>query len=99
MQGTDLVLEAGGNNKVHYTTGIINQWHHVAVTFNDGELKGYINGEEVLSDNNISLLSRSILTIGARRNSSGCVRFFKGKLNDIRIYNNVLTPQEIKKIA
>jgi chitodextrinase len=70
------------------------QWTHVSVTFNGTQVKFYING--VLTDTQslvgIITARNNSMNIGAdQSNSQG----FKGVLDDIRIYNKVLSQTEV----
>ncbi|OYU82892.1 MAG: hypothetical protein CFE24_13755, partial [Flavobacterium sp. BFFFF2] len=75
-----------------------NQWVNVTVTCNGNDSKIFINGVLVLTvfvqnftTNNYPLI------IGARGNySNGC--WFNGKIDDIGIWNRVLTQQEISQL-
>ncbi len=71
-------------------------WHHVAVTYNDGQLKFYIDGEVVTS---LSLSSRTLcenlmpLTIGRKTLSEES--YFDGSIDEVRVWNVVRSPEEI----
>lgn len=77
-------------------------WKYITLTLSPGKAAFYIDGEEVASNalSNISWAGCDILSIG-----SGAPRFTEwGHLSDnslideLRIYNKALTPQEIKDI-
>ncbi|MBI5372032.1 MAG: PKD domain-containing protein [Sphingobacteriales bacterium] len=76
-------------------------WYHITVTYSRGNWRMYINGkEESGSGNEPDLIgndSRARLVIGKKGASRG--DWFKGKLDEIRIYNRVLTPEEIKSLS
>ncbi len=99
---------AGGTVPVFYvgtTSGVLsasmgsalalNQWSNLAVTFNGSQAQFYVNGTLVTT----ASLSASItargnpLRLGADANTQ---QFFKGSLDDVRIYNRALTAQEIQ---
>ncbi len=71
-------------------------WHHVAVTYNDGLLKFYIDGEIVTS---LTLSSRTLcenlmpLSIGRRALTNES--YFDGMIDEVRVWNVVRTPEEI----
>jgi hypothetical protein len=76
----------------------IGEWHHVAATYDgdvmqiyhDGELAAETSGAGILLDQ-----SRA-LTIGARSDSGGPAGgFFNGSIDDVRIYDKVLTQEEV----
>jgi Concanavalin A-like lectin/glucanases superfamily len=93
----------GGNaaysNKNCYA---LNEWQHIIVTFKRGEVKLYYNGV---------LVSQSILTNTAIPNNQLPVRIgatqplngfnhlsFRGKIDEVRIYNRALNPREINAL-
>jgi len=72
------------------------QWYHVAGTLDSiGESKIYING---VLDNSATGAGREYVigpaNIGAYQNSS---RFFDGMIDDVRIYNHILSEAEIQQ--
>ena len=72
------------------------QWYHVAGTLDSiGESKIYING---VLDNSATGAGREYIigpaNIGAYQNSS---RFFDGMIDDVRIYNHILSEAEIQQ--
>jgi hypothetical protein len=76
----------------------LSEWHHVVATFNgdamqlyhDGELAAEATGAGVLLDQNRSLI------IGARSDSGNPAGgYFNGSIDDVRIYNKVLTEDEV----
>jgi hypothetical protein len=75
------------------------QWYHAVVVFNNGDASIYINN---IFDNDVSLgttitsiRSISVNTQIGRRNRSGSYYYLTGKIDDIRIYNKILTTNEI----
>ena len=75
-------------------------WHHVAVSFNDGEAKLYIDGDfEGSKDLGVTpWASDADLTIGAGRNAGGIFDGLKGRLDDLRIYRRALDENEIRAL-
>ena len=79
----------------------INQWTHIAATYNGSQVKLYRNGSEVdANDNNVE---GSIIWEGAPMEMvlgnfprEGQGHYFDGKLDEIRIWNIVRTENEIK---
>ena len=79
-----------------------NSWYHIAAVYDGTEKRIYINGVEDLNtvatsgDIGSSIYS---FTMGAQPNSAGSYEdCFRGKLDDVRIYNQALTQQEIQSI-
>jgi hypothetical protein len=77
-----------------------NNWHFLTGVYNGSTWKIYVNGileDEVISESqNPSLSSSDILTIGYfPLGSKGNHYYFLGKIDEVKIYNCVLTDQEI----
>lgn len=76
------------------------QWHHVCGTFDNGKIKLYIDG--VLEGNatgdatTYTATGGQQLAIGATTNGGG---IFKGSINDVRIYDECLSPMQVKLIS
>lgn len=77
-----------------------NEWHHLALTYDDAELSLYIDGklEARVAKNFRSVFSATdSVVIGHSANKKN-ERFFCGKVDDIRIYNRVLSPSEVHEL-
>lgn len=76
------------------------QWHHVCGTFDNGKIKLYIDG--VLEGSatgdatTYTATGGQRLAIGAVTNGGG---MFKGSINDVRIYDECLSPMQVKLIS
>lgn len=76
------------------------QWHHVCGTFDNGKIKLYIDG--VLEGSatgdatTYTATGGQQLAIGAVTNGGG---IFKGSINDVRIYDECLSPMQVKLIS
>jgi hypothetical protein len=71
------------------------QWYHLAGTYDGNTIRAYINGslsEETHWPGNISDPNR-VLTFGLFNN-----QFWQGTLDEVRIYNRVLTAAEIRQL-
>lgn len=71
-----------------------NAWNHIAVVMNGKAVTLYMNGQPVSTTLGIlpTITSQGFI-IGSTDWTSG--RSFKGLIDDVRIYNRTLTPQEI----
>ena len=96
-----LEIENNGNNGIARTIADIvrpNTWQHVAVTFNssDKHPSFYYNGSMILTEkHNITEICTQLdgdLYIGIQNQR------FDGKIDDLRIYSQKLSPQEIQVI-
>lgn len=91
------------NSDLQFESG---QWYHVAVTFNNGAVKVYVNGVEKLSNS----VGMSSVSIGAAHSdeSNGLPRcfwigysynkdrFLDGAVSEVRIWNKALSAEEIQ---
>ena len=80
---------------------LVNQWAHVAWVMNPGYSKVYLNGNEIAQINipGSNLGSHDPFSyIGARNVWGSPDNFFKGKLDDIRIYAKGLDAQQIMSL-
>lgn len=75
-----------------------NEWNHVVVVANNGKIFIYINGEiDYASPYNTMATQKnySNILIGSSGRSTSDGKYFKGLLDDIRIYNRGLSREEI----
>ncbi|OGH14905.1 MAG: hypothetical protein A2687_04640 [Candidatus Levybacteria bacterium RIFCSPHIGHO2_01_FULL_38_26] len=76
-----------------------NTWYHIAGTYDGSTVKAYVNGTQINSGaltGNIESGS-DILEIGARfTDTSTPLNFFKGYIDEVRVYNRALTLSEIQ---
>ncbi len=73
-------------------------WYFLVGSYNGSQVSLYVNG--VIVDSTISsgtaLQNQSLnLTIGSASDNNGC---FKGKIDDVRIYDRALSPDEITEL-
>lgn len=77
----------------------LNVWTHVAMSWNTGGyLKGYINGVEVVSvvSPSLSITNSNYFVIGRAPWISPNQGAFKGRMDEVRVWNVVRTQAEIK---
>lgn len=93
---------ADGNAQILYSTEKtnLNQWTHLVLTRSIDRIKLYHNGKLVDNQLITNLITpfystNLITTIGMRHNST---HPFKGKIDDVRIYNKELTTTEINEL-
>ncbi|MFY0690212.1 MAG: BspA family leucine-rich repeat surface protein [Cyclobacteriaceae bacterium] len=85
------------SNDLEYTTGdLVDNWHHIVATYDGTTRSIYTDGSLGISDtpadNNI--LSASNMTIGKTFSEE----FFNGVIDDVRIYNQALSSDQISAL-
>ncbi|HCO92553.1 MAG TPA: hypothetical protein DIU00_01140, partial [Phycisphaerales bacterium] len=75
----------------------LDEWTHVAATYSNGEKKLYINGE-LAGESNATMPPNTaqVLRIGGGATEGAGNYFFVGKVDDVRVYNHVLTEGDIQ---
>ena len=73
----------------------LNAWSHLAVTYDGATLRLFVNGIQVGSR---AVTGALLTSTGALRIGGNSIwgEFFKGQIDEIRIYNRALTPAEIQ---
>ncbi|BDD07012.1 LamG-like jellyroll fold domain-containing protein [Aureibacter tunicatorum] len=91
---------------------LVDEWYHAAVTFGDGNMIFYLNGTMVKEWNDTPgiidnveeqynfIIGQSLPTsvIDAEEEEWGPFNYFKGSMDDIRIYNEILSGTQINSI-
>jgi len=81
------------------STIILNQWHHIAGTYDGQEMKLYVDGIEkakkAIAGTNINYNPENDLLFGMYKDNDE-VYPFAGKLTEIRLWKIILTPEEIQ---
>ena len=76
---------------------LLNEWYHIALTYDGSQMKLYVNGQEKSSKavaGELKVNSRPV-SFGS---DNGAQKFFKGTIDDVRIYSQALTAEEIQAI-
>lgn len=94
-------VDGGKNKRVDVSGGDIpaRTWTHIVATYGPGTMKLYVNGEEVATSTNVpsSILDATAeVRIGSRGDGTN---FFDGAIDDVRIYDRVLSIEEIASLA
>ncbi|MHC4431745.1 MAG: LamG domain-containing protein [Planctomycetota bacterium] len=76
------------------TDHTLEQWHHVAVTFDEGVVRLYVDGSVSGEGSAPSPLAGNSLTLRIGADSNG-QSLFHGLIDDARVYNHALTEAEI----
>lgn len=88
-------LEGQGWNIISATYPSINEWHHVAATYDGFVMKIYLDGELKATKEVTGTISTNTnpITIGTQPGFSG--EFFEGNVDEVRIWNRALDECEI----
>ena len=99
---TWLVLVGAGSGWGHIRGPEVNNgdWEHIAGVYADGKIKFYVNGEFVEEkDSALSVNTAQELLIGAGANETPNHNyFFKGKIDEVQLYNRELSEVEIASV-
>jgi MSHA biogenesis protein MshQ len=91
------------NHENHSVSGPdvgLNEWTHVAATYEPNTLQIYVNGELAAEDSNgpaAMLQDTNDLSIGNRGDANN--RVFEGRMDDVRIYDYALSDTEVAYVA
>ena len=75
---------------------VLNQWSHVAGVYDGASLSIYVNGELVTSKAASGMLQQNSYPLYLGGDYNNPASYFKGKIDDVRIYNRALSTQEIQ---
>jgi hypothetical protein len=86
--------------KVGSSKGVFSphRWYNLSGTLNNNTLKLFINGKFVATAAMTGELTASTLSFAIGRKGTLPHHFFKGSIDDIRIYNRALSDQEIQAL-
>lgn len=79
------------------TTVTDGSWHHIAVSYNGSNAKIYIDGVEENSVSATGSLNNSDFAVSFGENLQQTGRFYKGNLDDVRIWNVARTMAQINQ--
>ncbi|WBO84439.1 beta strand repeat-containing protein [Hymenobacter yonginensis] len=84
---------------IPYGPSKLGRWHHLAATYDGTTVRLYLDGEEVPNVATGSIQSGAVttntnpLTLGSQ---PGYTEFYRGKLDEVRVYNAVRTAAQIQ---
>ncbi len=85
-----------------YAPATFGEWKHVAATFDGSTIVLYVDGSPVATETAVGLLAHNAepIQIGHVRNATARVLYpFSGSMDEVRVYNRVLTIEQIGSIA
>jgi prepilin-type processing-associated H-X9-DG protein len=90
----------GGTNAMSPASYINNQWHHAAGVKDGAEMRLYIDGALVAQNNDPSRFCELWwIHVGRLKNNTVDTRYFKGLLDDVRIYGRALSQAEVSQLV
>ena len=97
---TSIVGDDDTLDRLRFSWPTIGEWFFVGHTWDGSTHKAYLNGSEILSGTYNKPMGTSPETslIGAEHYGGSITRFFDGAIDDLRIYNRVLTESEIQSL-
>ena len=91
------------NHILNGTTSFIQNlcWYNIITTYNNGIWKLYVNGqlEDANTNQNKFILQDGSSKIAFGKKGQSFGDWYKGKMDDVRIYNRVLTQDEIDSLS
>jgi len=88
------------NGDGYIASGVVNRagWHHLVATKSDTEVRMYYDGVEVGNSPqpNTTIIPSENFILGLDRSVAG--RYYQGSMDDVRIYDRALTPNEITQL-
>lgn len=74
------------------------KWNHLLTTYDGSFVKFFINGTLISTQNYSSTISQDSKNLDIGRDAHGPIEYYKGKLDDIRIYNRALSDNEVTNL-
>jgi len=104
MDGGTTMLDVGLGHEHDTNTDMatleVDKWYHIALTWDNGTNKVYLNGEQIASGSYAGLEElNATANIGNNGRIDSRDQSFKGLIDDVRIYNYALSDDEIKAIG
>ena len=75
-----------------------NEWYFIVTTLKDDTVRAYVNGVFIGADTLVGPISPNSLPLEIGRDVPGVTEIFNGKIDDVRIYNRMITPEEIDSL-
>ncbi|WP_373517084.1 malectin domain-containing carbohydrate-binding protein [Pricia sp.] len=82
-----------GRKLLRHGTIVANRWQHIAVSYDGSTMTWFVDGDEVGSEGHTGqVLDRNVGYIGW---SGWSEEYFEGGIDDVRLFNNALTEQQV----
>ena len=93
MKNGQINFYSGGDQLIANTVTALNQWNHIAVTYDGTNLNAYLNG---VPDGNSTYVGGGFPS-GTGFIAGQTIEFFDGKMDEVRIWNSVRTENQIRE--
>jgi hypothetical protein len=85
---------------VTYDTALTtSQWYHVAATYGYGNINLYLNGKLVATQPISGNIAADATKLTLGRNPAGTNNYFKGKIDEVRVFNVALTATQVQRMV
>ncbi|MFI1745468.1 LamG-like jellyroll fold domain-containing protein [Thalassobellus sediminis] len=96
----DTFIKSGSSSKAlldYSFTHNLDTWNHAALTYKDGVMAHYVNGQKELEGNvDYQIINSGQTSLGVRLNK---VSWFKGAIHSVKVTPSVLSPTEFMEIS
>ena len=75
------------------------QWYHIAATYGGGNIKLYLNGTLVATQALSGAIAADATKLTLGRNPLSSTNYFKGKIDEIRVFNVTLTDAQVQRMV
>jgi hypothetical protein len=76
----------------------LDAWSHIAMSWDGAKKRLYLGGVETSSGTKSTIFDSTPLQIGADQEDGVTNGYFRGSLDEVRIYDHALTPGEIRQL-
>ncbi len=90
----EIIIGIGGNGWNTHAVLTENEWAHVAVVFEPGEVRCYVDGTEYIYGS-VPGNQDTVFNLAIGRSSASATQFFQGEMDEIRIWSYVRTQHEL----
>ncbi|WP_162127350.1 choice-of-anchor D domain-containing protein [Flavobacterium phycosphaerae] len=94
-----LTAVVNGTTLTYDTVLNTSQWYHVAAIYGDGSLKLYLNGNLVATQSLSGSIAADATKLTLGRNPNGTDKYFKGKIDEVRVFNVALTDTQLQRMV
>lgn len=75
------------------------RWYHVGAVLGNEELKLYLNGTVVATRSLTEPIQTDTTKLTLGKNPSSLTNFFKGKIDEVRVFNTALTDEQFQRMV